>query len=257
MLRRFEDEARRFAELVAATPADSAVPTCPGWTLTRLVVHQGSILHWARALIDANGEYLDRRSLDIGLPGVDASPQVWADWLLESATLVIEALERIPDDTPTWTWGDGTTAAWWTRRLLHETAVHRIDAELAAGNTDWTIDAEVAIDAIDEHLANVEASGSFCDAVTHLRGDGSIHLHTTDLDGEWLIDLNPHGFTIGHGPRAATTATRQTVAARGTARDLLAAVTNRASSTNGLPDGLQIFGEPGMLVWWFTNSALT
>jgi hypothetical protein len=51
-------------------------------------------------------------------------------------------LGRRGPDEPAWTfWPDDQTCAFWFRRMAHETVVHRVDAELAAGEVtpveDW------------------------------------------------------------------------------------------------------------------------
>ena len=50
-----------------------------------------------------------------------------------------------------WTWGSDKTVGFVLRRMAHETAVHRVDAERAAGR-DEPLDAELASDGVDEFL---------------------------------------------------------------------------------------------------------
>lgn len=236
---------RAFRSVDPAAP----VPSCPEWTVADLAKHLGRIHRWVAAIVStASVERVDPRSLPNDTPDADADADTWASWLAAGGASVVAALRSQPADTPMWTWGDGDTAGWWARRQLHETLVHRIDAQLAAGSA-WEVEPEVAVDAIDEHLANVAASHYFSPGVANLKGEGSLHLHTTDTDGEWMITLTPEGFDITreHG--------KGTVAARGPARDLLSAVTNR-SIGGDRTEGLEVFGDADLLEWWFTNSAL-
>lgn len=252
-IRTLEAEAAALAGLVADADPNAPVPTCPGWTVSRLASHVGTVHRWAAAIV-VKGSNVDPKSLDLARPDRDADGDEWARWLSDGAAALADVLHDANPAATTWTWaaGDHGTNGWWIRRLLHETAIHRIDVELAAGNTAWVIDPSVAVDAIDEHLGNVEGSAAFSPGVANLRGvderaGASLHLHATDIEGEWMIELTPTGFEISHGHGKGT------VAARGAARDLLAAVTNRSDGS----DGLDIFGDADLFDWWRANSALT
>ncbi|MGH2702312.1 MAG: SCP2 sterol-binding domain-containing protein, partial [Actinomycetota bacterium] len=91
-----------------------------------------------------------------------------------------------------------------------ETAVHRWDAQQATGN-EKPIETELAADGIDEILY------VFLPAkLDRHKGSGeTVHIHCTDVAGEWMVRLNDGGFevTSGHGKGDA--------ALRGPASDLL------------------------------------
>ena len=61
-------------------------------------------------------------------------------------------LERATDTEPAWTWHDEQTVGFIRRRQAHEAAIHRVDAELAAGRPVTPIDAGLAGDGILECL---------------------------------------------------------------------------------------------------------
>ena len=82
-----------------------------------------------------------------------------------------------------WTWAGIQDVAWVIRRMAHETAVHAWDAHCAAGNTA-EIDAALASDGIDEFV-HVMVMSNTREEEGPLRG--SVHIHCTDVDGEWLI----------------------------------------------------------------------
>ena len=75
------------------------------------------------------------------------------------------------------------TVSWVSRRMAHETAVHRFDAERAAGR-EHRVEAELASDGVDEYLDFVLPRT----VAKGLRLDGSVHLHCTDVAGEWIIE---------------------------------------------------------------------
>jgi hypothetical protein len=81
-----------------------------------------------------------------------------------------------------WTWSSDHTVGFVVRRMAQETAVHRWDADQAA-KRDMPIEGSLASDGIDEFLQ-------------HFLGDpvegappvgGSVHIHCTDVAGEWTI----------------------------------------------------------------------
>jgi hypothetical protein len=67
--------------------------------------------------------------------------------------------------------------------MAHETAVHTWDARCAAGDTT-EIDAALASDGIDEFV-HVMVKSDIREEEGTL--SGSVHIHCTDVDGEWLI----------------------------------------------------------------------
>ena len=113
--------------------------------------------------------------------------------------------------TPVWTWGRDKHAGFVLRRMAHETAVHRLDAERTAGR-EHTIDAELAADGIDEFLFE------FLMWVDPNAGAlaGSVHLHCTDVAGEWLVGDDGHG-----GYDVTRAHAKGDAAVRGPAADLL------------------------------------
>lgn len=230
----------------AADPA-AAVPTCPDWTVAQLADHLGGIHRWVVHLVEQRiTEPTGRRHLGLEAAPVGGSADELADHLTRGMRALVGALRSVDGDTAVWGWG-GDTVGWWSRRQLHETVVHRIDAQLAAGDDGWraTVPPDVAVDGVDEMLANVVASAQFSPAVAELRGEGSIHLHATDAEGEWMIRLRDDGFDITHEHGKGD------VAARGPAADLLGALYQR-----GPLGRLEVFGDADLLTRWIAGSAM-
>jgi len=225
-------ETARLAEVIATADPDRAVPTCPGWDLRRLARHVGGVHRWATAVV-RTGEPVDPGSLPRDAPRDAAG---LATWLREGAEVFCAAAGDGPLDRPCWAWGPDRRVRFWARRLAHETLVHRLDAELAAGASPAVVEPAVAVDAIDELFENAAA-------IPHLagvRGDGEmIHLHATDTDGEWLLHLGPGGWDVRaeHG--------RGDVAVRGPAEALLLVVLGRLPATTS--PAVEIFGDAAVL----------
>ncbi|HEX6787425.1 MAG TPA: hypothetical protein VF076_09505, partial [Acidimicrobiales bacterium] len=120
-----------------------------------------------------------------------------------------------------WGWGGDRRARFWPRRMLFETVVHRADAAFAL-DIEPVVDAEVAVEGIDELLSNLPHAAYFAPGLAELRGDDEcIGLQATDTEATWLIRLVPAGYAWdwSNGPADVTL--------RGTAADLLLAIYRR------------------------------
>ena len=88
----------------------------------------------------------------------DPWPPVWpvrdpVDWLSDAHARLLAMFAGSEPTTPSYTWWPpDQTVGFWARRMAHETAVHRFDAELAAG-TPTQIGADLAADGVDEILS--------------------------------------------------------------------------------------------------------
>lgn len=131
---------------VAAT-ADLAapVPTCPGWTVGEAVAHTAEVYEHKLACIAAAGAR------------PDPWPPVWPDrdpvaWFADAHARLLAVLRTTDPGAPSWTWWPpDRTAGFWTRRMAHETAVHRADVESAVGRIGPVAE-DLAVDGVDEVL---------------------------------------------------------------------------------------------------------
>jgi hypothetical protein len=127
----------------------------------------------------------------------------------------------------------------WTAEALDSL----VDAESAHGVAQ-PVDGALAVDAVDE-LLDVIMPFRLPDALT---GNGeTLHLHATDVDGEWLVTL-----TSGR-PTVERTHAKGDVAARGPASDLLLLLWNRADADPSVRERLQVFGDSGLLDRWASS----
>ncbi len=173
----------RLADAAAAAGTDADVPSCPGWTVTDLLDHCVRGDGWARTIAEQGRAGSTERVLP-----AETDPSLQGDALVEAfregARSLVAALSSVTPDTPVWTFSStNRTASFWQRRRAQETSVHRYDAETAAG-TPTPLDAELAVDGIDEFFTVFlpRLADNFGDV-----GDGTVHLHCTDVEGEWLI----------------------------------------------------------------------
>lgn len=234
-----------FVGAVRAADLSTAVPTCPGWDLAELLRHQGVVHRWAAHHV----AHLAPTRVPSDELGIDIPPDASTlpSWLEEGGEALVATLRAADPDAPMWAWGADQHARFWSRRQLHETVVHGADAQLALGH-EPPIAADVAVDGVDELLANIASAGYFAPNTEKLRGDGeTVHFHCTDTDGEWMITLLPdrYEWTHGHG--------KGTVAVRGRAADLLLLTYNRRARTDAR---FEVFGDEALLDFWLSNSAL-
>jgi len=148
-------EGERMAAAVAAASPDDPVPSCPEWTVRDLVHHMGAVHRWATGYVaEARREQWDVDLVDV----VDAWPddRELVPWFRAGYTGLADALDSAPDDLDCWTFLPAPSPrAMWARRQAHETAIHRVDAELATRD-DASLspfDPEFAADGVDELLS--------------------------------------------------------------------------------------------------------
>ena len=181
-LAHLEREASRFADVVERGPIDAAVTSCPGWDLRKLALHVGRVQRWATAAA-ATATEPDRGTVFRSAPVDD---ERLSDWLRSGAAALVETLQHVDPAAPTWHLFPGVplVAGFWRRRQAHEILVHRWDAEAAVGATT-ALDAELASDGIDEYFGVMLPRMLERDGL--LPPDSSLHVHCTDVAGEWLV----------------------------------------------------------------------
>lgn len=125
--------------------AQATVPGCPDLTLAETLRHVGSVHRVTRLWIrDGGRPERWQRS-----PGEGDLISFVRTGLSE---LLIEMRSHDPADfCDTW-WPADRTHGFWRRRMTHETTVHRVDVQAAAGGWVDPIDHQVALDGIDELL---------------------------------------------------------------------------------------------------------
>ena len=227
------DEARALAAAARATGPDAPVPATPEWSMAKLVKHTGTTHRWVLA-IAATREFANPGELDLGLP---EDPALYPEWFEAGAATLTSTLSDIDPLADMWSWGVDQHARFWSRRMAHETAVHRWDAQSARG-TQVVIRADVAVDGIDERLENLTPSMNFNPAgAAALCGTGeTVHFHTTDAEGEWLLRFGPNGVVVSREHAKGD------VAVRGRASDVLLYLNGRRPL-----EGLEVFGDAGVL----------
>ena len=203
-----------FASACEAAGTAAPVPACPGWSVADLTWHLAEVLDFWATIVG------ERRDTWEGYePPTRPADADLADFVRDRLARTLAVLTAADPAQPNWTWAADHSAGFVIRRMAQETAVHRWDAEQAAGR-DATIDAALASDGIDEFLTHFRGD----DADGSLTVGGSVHLHCTDVAGEWTVRPQPDG-----GDEVTREHAKGDAAIRGTASDILLALWRRRS----------------------------
>jgi uncharacterized protein (TIGR03083 family) len=239
-----EASTETLAGLVHGADLTRQVPTCPEWTLRQLATHVGRAHRWAAEIVATrSAEFIPFRQVPDGR--IPDDPALHAPWLRAGAALVIESVREAGSD-PVWTFEGPQPASFWARRMAHETAVHRADAEITAGR-EPEFDADVAADAIDEWLGSMSGATDSASRVAALPDGAVLHVHVTDdgVDGEWLVRREGNSLSVesGHG--------KGDVVVRGPAGRVLLVLLRRMP-----PDDpqVEVFGDVALLTGWLAGT---
>lgn len=225
------EEEARWLEEVAAEALAEPVPSCPGWSVRELVSHVTDVylffLHQLSVKDPLNRhEAADRPSRAEPVDGLD-----------EARGLLLTTLSQLGPDSPCWNWsGEDLVSGWVARRMALETAVHRVDGELAVGE-ERPVSPPLAADGIAERI-EVHLRADVPHARTATLG-GSLCLRCSDTDAAWIVEVGNGQLRSrrGAGPASACLS--------GTASDLFLFTWNR------LPlDRLQVTGDRAVAEAW-------
>lgn len=235
-------DAERVATVLDGSDLGSPVPSCGDWDLAALAAHLGWVHRWARRCIAEGRPPTDDETRAIE-PLDRERP---ADWMRTGAAALADTLRGIDPDGSTWhPFPVERVGRVWPRRMAHETVIHRWDAERAVGEPG-PIDAELASDGIDEYLELVVPRRVRRDGIE--LPTGSLHLHCTDVPGEWLVSSDPDD-----GYRLVRAHQKGDAALRGPAGPMLLRLWAR---TGGLGDELSGVGDEGVLDAWLSIAGM-
>jgi len=231
-------------DAVAAVEPAAAVPSCPGWTVADLTVHVARVYLHKAVLICTGQEPQPWPPPGLALPAQIGEPSLA---LLGRSYGELRAEFRAHEPgTPVPTWfGPDQTVGFWIRRMAQETAIHRVDAELAARLPVTPVPDDLAVDGVDEVLKRMLAYGSQEWPEDFAELDGG---HLAGEDGRDTITLAAQGaapaaWTIRPSPRRVVVedggSADPRVLVQGPAGDLLRWLWGRAGD-----DAVSLAGDP-------------
>lgn len=215
------------AALVAAGELglDAPVRRYSGWTVADLLSHTGDVHRWVtRVIQERASERLPREALSrqVRLAALTT-------WFREGVDRLVHLLEMTDPAMPVWTLTDDRSVGFWLRRMAHETAIHRWDAQNAHRITK-PIPPWLAHSGLMESLVRDLPVGD-----RKRRGGSSkrVRLFCLDERGDWVITLLTAGVRVEPGGPSA----KVDVTIVGTACDLWLLVTGRSFGARSKVEG--------------------
>ncbi|PCG81447.1 hypothetical protein CIB93_35335 [Streptomyces sp. WZ.A104] len=245
------EEGRLLAAAAEQAGTGAAVPTCPGWQIRHLLRHTGMVHRWAAAFVT---EGYTTYHPDNGEPAHDGAELL--DWFREGHRHLVRSLEDAPADLECWTFLPAPSPlAFWSRRQLHETAVHRVDAESALGGPLTSVAADRAADGIDELLTGFHARPK-----SRVRSGTprTLRIRAVDTDATWNVRISDEppkavrSSSTAHGPDTPERTEDADCELSGTAEGLYLTLWNRLPLT-----AVTLRGDRSVARLWTDNAAVT
>lgn len=173
-------EAGVLAGVASDAPSGAYVPHCPGLTLGETVRHVGALYRASLVWITTGHRPVDWQRE----PGPDQS---LLDFFRIGLRDVLTELTAHDPDEPCATWSrTERTYAFWSRRLAHETTVHRVDVQGAAAVPIAVVDADVAVDGADEVLRQWFVWKLRALGIRNTQ-DATVTVRCAGVDGGWMV----------------------------------------------------------------------
>ncbi len=189
-------DGRLLADAAERAGLAAPVPPCPPWQISDLLRHIRYVHWWAATHVreardrliygPLEGELLSGGPPDAELLVAYRAGHRALVETLRAADPAVTCATFLPAPSP---------LAFWARRQAHETAIHRADAELAAG-TVTPFDPEFAADGIDEFLTGFAPRQTPAARPT---ASHTLQLRTTDTAHDWHVALGPGGIQAQRG----------------------------------------------------------
>lgn len=201
----FEAAGRTAVSLEAAP----AVPSCPGWVVTDLILHLGVVHRLVARVIDERMQQPPERGdwpwLELAeewrgwLPPARAPqrsvPAGLLDWFHDAAADLQERFRTTGPGVQVWTWSADHTVGFWKRMQAIEAAVHRWDAENAVGAAQ-TLDAALATDAIEQTFEVMSPMRRTVGKAPPGHGERFL-FERSDGPGRWVVQFDGDAVLLG------------------------------------------------------------
>lgn len=220
---------REGGALARAARGDLArpVPYYPEWSVADLVAHTGGIHRWVLGIVRSRAMEPQRRQ-----PYAERDPVRLLAWFEDGVAALASELGAADAMEPVWSFAEDHTVGFWQRRMAHETAVHRWDAQTAFGEPE-PFEGRLAATGIPESLA-IHLARPVSGTVVGGHGE-RVALRCDDGSGSWVVVLLPDGVRVEEGDGSADA----TVA--GAPSDVWLFVMGRP------PQGIRVLGDAGVV----------
>lgn len=238
----------------ARSQAAPAVPSCPGWVVTDLVLHLGFVHRLVARVV---GERMQQPPTDgddrswLGLPGPwldwlppgraaqqSPVPAALLDWFHAGAANLRELFGAADPGERVWTWSADQSVGFWQRMQAIEAAVHRWDAQNALSAAQ-PLDADLAADAIGQTFEVMAPMRRAVAKAPPGQGERFV-FRRADGPGTWAVRFDPDPVLLG------TPQGSYDIEISGTASDLALFLWHRDVARS-----LQVRGDSSLLSRYF------
>jgi uncharacterized protein (TIGR03083 family) len=233
-----------LADAAEKAGLDASVPSCPDWQVRDLVAHTGGVHRWAASYVTTGrrepySEEQEESFFDA--PG-DAGLLAW---FRAGHAALADAIEAADPDLDCYAFLTAPSPRrFWARRQAHETTVHRVDAQLAAG-LEVSVDTAFAADGVGELFGGFLARrGKSIATDAPIR----IAVRATDADCAWTITFEPDSRERVVVPAAESADLLMT----GSAADLYLLLWNRGGT-----ERIALDGDAALLDRWREGVKIT
>jgi uncharacterized protein (TIGR03083 family) len=230
------------------------VPSCPGWRVRDLLGHLGYVHRWAAGYVAAGRTDMIETPGDEEIVRQAPADELLLGWFRAGHAALVSVLSAADPAMDCWSFlAAPSPLAFWARRQAHETAIHRVDAQLAAaaaapGTVLDPFPPGLAADGIDELL------NGFAARDPRALADSPARLVVLADDGgpalRWTVVMGGDGAGVSRGPvpDVAAVAGEAYCEIRGPAPAVYLLLWNRGSTA-----GLDVRGDAGVLAQWHAN----
>lgn len=158
LINRLESDGQLLIAAARRAGWEAAVPGTE-WNVRELVLHTGGIHRWAADIVTTGSKTFDTPAGEAVGSGPDDDEL--AEWFENGHTALVATLRSAAADVDCATFLPADSPLhFWSRRQAHETAIHRVDAEGAAGDEVTLFDTTFAQDGIAEIVRGFAARRS-------------------------------------------------------------------------------------------------
>ena len=242
---RIEEDSALLADLLGDAGWDRAVATCPGWRMEDLVRHLGAVHRWALTYVSQGREEMSPEPTEEQMLRSGPRWEELGTWLRAGAAELATGLRQSAPDLRCWSFLPAPSPLiFWARRQAHETAIHRVDGELAVGAA-LPLPPDFAADGVSELLLGFAHRSR-----RRLRRESELAavLEAEDTGDRWRFAATPGGLEVEEGPSLSAPTTVRAPASR-----LYLLTWNRipleAVACDGRPEPLSWLRESLRVTW--------